>query len=99
MDDSIHMLAPYVLEPIHHLKTQILHDSCGELNAEETLNALCVCAAGNEQAKLALDQLIHLNGCQAHSTCMLDTTEEQLLRRLGIDVTCEPVYASSNLYK
>ena len=97
--EDVHMLAPYVLEPIHKLQTEILHDLSGELNAEETLNALCVCAANDEQAKRALDQLINLTGCQAHSTCMLDTTEEQLLRRLGIDVTCEPVYAGSNLYK
>ena len=98
VDDQIHMLAPYILEPIHRLKTEILHDRSRELNAEETLNALCVCAAGNEQAKRALDQISGLRGCQAHSTCMLDTTEEQLLRRLGIDVTCEPEYANSNLY-
>lgn len=99
LDDAIHMLAPYILEPIHNLKTDVLHDRSGELNAEETLNALCVCAADNAQAKQALDQLVNLKGCQAHSTCMLDSTEENLLRRLGIEITCEPQYASSNLYQ
>ncbi len=98
VDDQIHMLSPDLLEPIHRLKTEILHDRSRELNAEETLNVLCVCAANNEQAKRALDQITSLRGCQAHSTCMLDTTEEQLLRRLGIDVTCEPKYANNNLY-
>lgn len=98
VDDQIHMLSPDLLEPIHRLKTEILHDRSRELNAEETLNVLCVCAANNEQAKRALDQITSLCGCQAHSTCMLDTTEEQLLRRLGIDVTCEPEYANNNLY-
>ena len=82
VDDQIHMLSPDLLEPIHRLKTEILHDRSRELNAEETLNVLCVCAANNEQAKRALDQITSLCGCQAHSTCMLDTTEEQLLRRL-----------------
>ncbi|MBQ7063779.1 MAG: DUF1846 domain-containing protein [Firmicutes bacterium] len=94
IDDQVHMLAPYVLEPISRLKTEIMHELSGELNAEETLNALCVCAANDKLAKQALDQLEKLSGCQAHSTCLLDHTEEQLLRRLGIDLTCEPVFAS-----
>ena len=98
IDDAVHMLASYVLEPISQLKTEILHDASGELDAEETLNALCVCAANDDQAKLALQQLPKLAGCQAHTTFMLDHEEEQLLRRLGIEVTSEPTYGNQNLF-
>ena len=33
-----------------------------------------------------------LNGCEAHSTIMLDENELQTLRRLGIRMTCDPEY-------
>ncbi|MBQ5960018.1 MAG: DUF1846 domain-containing protein [Firmicutes bacterium] len=99
IDDSVHMLAPYVLEPMSNLKTNILHDRSGELNAEETINALCVCAANDKVAKLAIDQIGRLSGCQAHSTCMLTSSEEQLLRRMGVNVTCEPQFANKDLYE
>lgn len=98
IDDNEHLLDSYVLRPIHQLKTDIYH-SDSELNASEVLNALCVCAASDPRTKQALDQLSRLNGCQAHSTCMLSSSEEQLLRRLGIDVTCEPMYLNAHLYQ
>jgi uncharacterized protein (UPF0371 family) len=29
---------------------------------------------------------------------MLNDNDEQILRRLGVDVTCDPVYPSENLF-
>ena len=45
-----------------------------------------------------MDQLVKLEGEQAHSTTMLSKDDEQTFRKLGIDVTCEAVYPSQNLY-
>ena len=56
-------------------------------------------AANDKVAKLAIDQIDRLSGCQAHSTCMLTSSEEQLLRRMGVNVTCEPQFANKDLYE
>ena len=36
--------------------------------------------------------------CQAHSTAMLSQVEEQLFRKLGVDITSDAEYQSSHLY-
>lgn len=96
--DEIHMISPVVIKPIVTLKTEVLEGKDGILTAQEILNALCVCCATNPVAKLAVDNLKGLRGCQAHSSAMLGQPEEQLFRKLGVDITCDPEYQSSNLY-
>ena len=68
------------------------------MNANEILIALSICAVTNPTAQLAFDKLSQLDGVQAHSTVMLNKDDEQTLRKLGINVTCDPVYPSENLY-
>jgi uncharacterized protein (UPF0371 family) len=98
ISDSIHLISPVVIEPIVTLKTAILHEKRGMLTLQEILNALCVSAATNPTAGLAMQRLSMLRGCEAHATAMLNSSEEQLLRKLGVEVTCDPEYPSSNLY-
>ena len=57
-----------------------------------------ICAATNPMAQVCLDHLGKLQGCQAHSTTILSRSDEECLRKLGIDVTCDAVYPSDNLY-
>ena len=47
---------------------------------------------------MAMDELANLKDVQAHSTTMLTKDDEQTFRKLGVDVTCEAVYPSQNLY-
>ena len=49
-------------------------------------------------AQLAYEKLSMLKGIQAHCTTMLNKNDEQILRKLGIDVTFDPFYPSENLY-
>ena len=98
ISDDIHLISPVVIEPIITLKTQVLEGKNGTLTAEEILNALCVCCATNPIAKLAVDNLHGLRDCQAHSTAMLSQVEEQLFRKLGVDITSDAEYQSSHLY-
>ena len=44
-----------------------------------------------------MECLSQLRGLQAHSTIMLTHNDEQTLRKLGIDVTCDPLYPSDDL--
>ena len=45
-----------------------------------------------------MEKLAMLKNCQAHSTTILPTSDEQTFRKLGIDVTCDAEYASESLF-
>ena len=98
ISDDIHLLSPVILEPIKSLKLKTLGINNTVLNCEEILIALSICAATNPTAQVALDKLKMLKGCQAHSTTIITTNDEQTFRRLGIDITCDPEYQSESLY-
>ena len=98
ISDGIHLISPVILEPINSLKSKTLGSNRTSLSSEEILIALSICAATNPTAQVALDKLSELKGCQLHSTTILSTGEEQVFRKLGVDVTCDPEYASDNLF-
>ena len=68
------------------------------LNLEEVLTALTISAENNSCAEKAVRMLESLNGCRAHCTAILSDRDEQVLRSMGIDVTCDPEYLTTNLY-
>ena len=59
---------------------------------------LSICAVTNPVAQLALSKLSLLEGSQAHSTTIMSQNDQQTLRKLGIDVTCDAVYPTTDLY-
>ena len=79
------------------LKKNHLHNKYTALNSEEILIALSISAVTNPVAQVAMECLSQLRGLQAQSTIMLTHNDEQTLRRLGIDVTCDPLYPSDDL--
>lgn len=96
--DEILLLSPIIIDTIQKLKTESLKGKVGTLDANETLIALSIGAVTNPTAHLAMEKLQELKGAQAHSTVMLNDNDEQILRKLGVDVTCDPVFPSENLY-
>ena len=98
MSDEIHLISPHVLEGIQKLKKEILCQEQLSLSAEEILNALTVSATNNPSAELAVGKLPQLRGCRAHCTAILSDRDERTLTSLGIDVTCDPEYVTTNLY-
>ncbi len=68
------------------------------LHTDEILIALSICAATNPTAELALRQLPKLRGCEAHSTVLLSQVDENIFRRLGVNLTSEPQYQTNKLY-
>ncbi|MFZ2271914.1 MAG: hypothetical protein WAV59_10065, partial [Trichococcus flocculiformis] len=75
-----------------------LHKRIPTLTANEILIALSISAVTNPTAQLAYDKLSELKDVQAHSTVILNKDDDQILRNLGLDITCDPVYPSENLY-
>lgn len=98
ISDEIFLLSPLILSTIRTLKEKDLNSKITHLNANEILIALSICAVTNPTAQLAYEKLSMLKGIQAHCTSMLNKNDEQILRKLGIDVTFEPFYPSENLY-
>lgn len=96
--DDLYVIAPNVFNSIQQLKGEILHHDRTSLNVEEILTALSISAETNSCAEKAVKMLEQLNGCKAHCTAILSERDEQTLRNMGIDVTCDPEYLTTNLY-
>ncbi len=96
--DEVKLLSPTIIEPIQRMKTGVLGNHNPRLHIDEVLIALSICAATNDVAKLALDQLEQLKGLEAHSTVILARVDEQTFRKLGVNMTNEPKYQTKKLY-
>ena len=92
IDDEVLLMSPQVIEPIQNLKVEHLGNINPRLHTDETLLALSICATTSEKAKLAMDQIAKLRGCEVHSTVILSPVDERIFKRLGVNVTCEPKY-------
>ena len=92
IDDSIHLIRPNVIEPVQKLKTHHFGSKNPRLHTDEVLIALSINAATDTNAQLALDQLEKLRGCQVHSSVMLSSVDTKVFKKLGIELTCEPVH-------
>ena len=98
LPDDLLMISPSIIEPIQLLKTNILKNHNPRLHSDETLIALSMSANTNPVAKRALDSVDLLKGCEAHSTVILSQVDMDIYRKLGINLTCEPVYQTKKLY-
>ena len=92
IEDSVHLISPAVIEPIQHLKTEHLGNRNPRLHTDEILLALSICATTDKNAELAMKQLSKLRGLELHSSVILSTVDEKVFKRLGINLTCEPVF-------
>lgn len=95
---EIHLIEPTYIKPIQDLKIQHLGSRNPHLDASEILNALAITAQSKDLASQAMNQLGLLNGSQAHSTVILSDEDRSVLRKLGIDLTFDPVYQQNTFY-
>ena len=96
IEDEKYLVAAQAIAPIQILKTEYLGSINPRLHTDEILIALSTSASTDEMAALALHQLPKLKGCDAHSSVILSSVDMDLLRKLGIQVTCEPKYEEEN---
>ena len=80
------------LAPIQLLKTTYLGGHNPRLHTDELLIALSISAATNPHARMAMEQLPCLRGTEVHSSVILSDVDEEIFRRLGMHLTCSPVY-------
>jgi uncharacterized protein (UPF0371 family) len=96
--EHIHLLSPSVLQQATYLKQNILGGKALSLDLNEVLTCLAVTASGSPATQLALDKLKELRNCEMHLTHIPTSGDETGLRRLGINLTCDPFFASKNLF-
>ena len=84
IDKKLQLISPSIVQPIQHLKVEHLGNHNPRLHTDELLIALSVCAV--------------TRGCEAHSSVILSRVDEDLLRKIGINVTFEPRYQAKKLF-
>jgi uncharacterized protein (UPF0371 family) len=92
------LIPPEIIKPIHHLKVSHMGHRNPRMHTDELLIALSICGNTDENALLAIEQLDKLKGAEAHSTVLLARVDENVFKKLGINLTCDPVYQRNNLY-
>lgn len=99
ISEDIHLLSPASIEPIQTLKTKHLGSRNPRLHTDEVLIALSVSASTDDNARLALQKLQELRGCDIHTTTILGSVDEGIFRNLGVLVTSEPKFAKKGVYR
>ncbi|MBQ9773328.1 MAG: DUF1846 domain-containing protein [Clostridia bacterium] len=98
IDDRIDLISPDILEPITNLKVGVLGSKNPRLHPDELLIALSICAVHDPIAAKANAKLSELRNCEMHSSVILSANDEHTLKKLGINLTCEPSYETKRLY-
>lgn len=95
------LMSPAVLEPLLSLKNELLggsQHSNSVLKADDVLSALYICAVTDPTVKRAVEQLPRLKGCELHSTHILNSGDESILRKMHMNITTDPHFASEKLF-
>ena len=98
VDLELEVISNEAIEPISRLKTQQLGSHNPRLHPDETLIALSITSATSEVAARVLAGLPKLRGCDAFFSVIISATDEALLKKLGINVCCEPKFERSGYY-
>lgn len=96
--DNMTLLPESIIDSVTHLKKDILNGKKVSLDVEETLIALAISAISNPAAKMALEKLTELRGCEVHSTHIPTPGDEAGFRKLKVNLTCDPEFSSKRLF-
>lgn len=91
IDHSLKLISQDFIEPIQRTKVEYLGAKNPRLHTDEVLVALSVLSQNDPNCRRALAMLPLLRGCQAHATVMLSDVDRKIFRKLGIEMTCDPV--------
>ena len=96
IDDSVDLISKNAIMPIQDLKIKYLGSKNPRLHIDEMLIALSSSAEHDKNAEKAIKQLPKLRGCEAHTTVMLAHNDEKFYKKLGINLTMNPVIKDKN---
>ena len=98
LPENMHLLPKNIIDSVTYLKKDILKGKMASLDLEETLIVLGISALSNPAAQMALENLKHLRNCEVHLTHIPTPGDEAGFRRLHVNLTCDPVFSSKNLF-
>lgn len=96
--DDVNLLSKEILAPIQELKTKSLKGNNPRLHTNEVLIALAMGSTTSELCKKCIDAIPLLEGCQAHSSVILSEVDTNVFKKLGVNLTQDPVYQTKKLY-
>ena len=88
--EDMYLLSPSILEGIFKTKQNTSYRTSYCLNVQEVLIALSICSSTNPIIEKMISKIGALRGCEAHSTYIIEQSESNVLKSLGINLTCEP---------
>ena len=88
--EEVYLLSPSILEGIFKTKQNTSYRTSYCLNVQEVLIALSICSSTNPIIEKMISKIGELRGCEAHSTYIIEQSELNVLKSLGINLTCEP---------
>ena len=91
IEHDVKLIPQSLIEPIQKTKIEYLCGNNPRLHTDEVLVALSVLSQHDDQCRRALEQLPRLRGCQVHTTIMLGEVDRKIFKKLGCDLTCDPV--------
>ena len=95
---EVKLIPPEVIGPVQSLKLDYLGNHNPRLHSDEVLVALSITAAESPVAAKALSQLPRLKNCEVHTSVILSHVDENIFRRLGVNLTSDPKYQTRKLY-
>jgi uncharacterized protein (UPF0371 family) len=96
--DDVHLLPPEVINSIQHMKIRVLNARRISLDTEEVLTALAVSTPSSGAARAAVETLRDMRGCEVHMTHMPTPGDEAGLRKLAVNLTSDPDFATKHLF-
>jgi len=98
LPDNMYLLPQSIIDSVTYLKRDILHGKMVSLDLDETLIVLGISALSNPAAQMALEKLQCIRDCEVHLTHIPTPGDEAGLRKLNVNLTCDPEYSSKSLF-
>ncbi len=99
VDDDIKLIPKTIMDAIIDLKKNVINGRRAYITLKDALVAVAIASNSSDLAKKCLDKIKLLKHCQLHSTCILNASDENILRGLGVNATCEPVFIDDSLFE
>ena len=96
--EDVLLISPNIIEPIQHLKVEHMGNHNPRLHTDEVLVALSICAVSDPTAEIAMQQLEKLAHCEAHSSVILSHVDENVFKKLEVNITFEPRFQTKKLF-
>jgi len=96
--ENMHILPENIIDSVAHLKKDILNGKMLSLDVDEILIVLGISAISNPAAQMALEKLKLLHDCEVHLSHIPTPGDEAGLRKLHVNLTCDPEYSSKSLF-